>query len=100
MPDAIAGGGKMKEETAIMVNWVFNGIDCCCVGFLSHAFVVQGSIWDGICARWWRCSEKTIPPSFAMPSGIKIRGLHKLLSSARRKCHSALAISLGRRTRE
>ncbi len=27
MPDAIAGGGKMNEETAITVNWVSNGID-------------------------------------------------------------------------
>ncbi len=48
MPDAIAGGGKMKEETAITVNWVPDGIDCCRVGFLPRAFVVQGSIWDGV----------------------------------------------------
>jgi hypothetical protein len=38
----------MKEETAITVNWVSDGIDCCCVGFLPRAFVVQGSVWDGV----------------------------------------------------
>ncbi len=48
VPDAIAGGGKMKEETAITINGVSNGIDCCRVGFLPRAFVVQGSVWDGV----------------------------------------------------
>jgi hypothetical protein len=38
----------MKEETAITVNWVLNGIDCCCIGFLPSALVVQGSLWDGV----------------------------------------------------
>ncbi len=33
---------------AITVNWVSNRIDCCHVGLLPRAFVVQGSIWDGI----------------------------------------------------
>jgi hypothetical protein len=46
--DAMAGGGKMKEETAITVNWVSNGTDCCQVGFLPRAFVMQGSLWDGV----------------------------------------------------
>ncbi len=45
---AIVGGGKMKEETAITVNWVSDGIDRCHVGFLPHAFVVQGSLCDGV----------------------------------------------------
>ncbi len=48
VPDAITGGGKMKEETAITVNWVSNGIDCCHIGFLPCAFVVQGSLSDGV----------------------------------------------------
>jgi hypothetical protein len=48
VPDAIARGGKMKEETAITVNWVSDGIDGCCIGFLPCVFVVQGSIWDGV----------------------------------------------------
>jgi hypothetical protein len=60
-PDAIAKGGKMKEKTAITIKCVSNGIDCCCIGFLPHAFVVQGSLWMAFCARWWRCSEKMIP---------------------------------------
>ncbi len=38
----------MNEETAITVNWVSDEIDHCHVGFLPHAFVIQGSIWDGV----------------------------------------------------
>ncbi len=48
MPDAIVGGAKMKEETAITLNWVSDGIDCCCIGFLPHTFFVQESVWDGV----------------------------------------------------
>ena len=48
MPDNIAGKGKMMEERAITVNWVLDGVDCCCVGFLPRTYVVQGEIWDGV----------------------------------------------------
>ena len=44
VPDAIARGGKMKEETAITINQVSDSIDCCHVGFLPRAFFVQGSV--------------------------------------------------------
>ncbi len=59
--DAIARGGKMKEETAITVNWVSDGIDCCFVGFLSRAFVVQGSIWDGVLCQVVEVFQKDDP---------------------------------------
>jgi hypothetical protein len=42
------GGGEMKEEMAITVYWVPNEIDHCHIGFLPCAFVVQGSLWDGV----------------------------------------------------
>jgi hypothetical protein len=42
--DNIAVKVKMKEETAITVNWVSDGVDCCRIGFLPHAYVVQGEI--------------------------------------------------------
>jgi hypothetical protein len=48
VPAAIAEGGEMKEETAITVNWVSNGIVCYRIGFLPCAFVMQGSLWDGV----------------------------------------------------
>jgi hypothetical protein len=50
VPDAIAGGGggELNLERANTVNWVSDGIDCCCIGFLPRAFVVQGSVWDGV----------------------------------------------------
>jgi hypothetical protein len=100
VPDAIAGGGKMKEETAITVNWVSDGIDHCRIGFLPRALLCRGAFGMGFYARWWRCSRRMIPPSFAMPSGIKTRGLRALLSSARLTCRSASALSQGKRTRE
>jgi hypothetical protein len=62
VPDNIVGGGgKMKEETAITVNWVSNGIDCCHVGFLPHTFVVQGSIWDGVLCQVVEVFQKDNP---------------------------------------
>ncbi len=61
MPDAIAGGGKMKKETAITVNWVSNRIDCCCIGFLPCAFVVQGSICDGVLCQVVEVFQKDNP---------------------------------------
>ncbi len=30
------------------MNWVLDGVDCCCVGFLPRAYIVQGEIWDGV----------------------------------------------------
>jgi hypothetical protein len=59
VPDTIpGGGGRMKEEMAIMVNWVSNGIDCCCAGFLPCAFAVQGSVWDGVLCQVVEVSGK------------------------------------------
>jgi hypothetical protein len=51
----------MKEETVITVNWVSNGIDCCCTGFLPCTFVVQGSIWDGILCQVVEVFQKDDP---------------------------------------
>ncbi len=48
VPDNIAGKGKIKEEMAITVNLILDGVDHCCVGFLPCIYVVQGEIRDGI----------------------------------------------------
>jgi hypothetical protein len=47
VPDAITGGGKIKEEEAIAVNWVSNGIDIHCAGErLGWRFVPGGGgVW-------------------------------------------------------
>jgi hypothetical protein len=44
VPDNITGEGKMKEEVAITVNWVLDGVDCCCIGFLPHAYAMKGRL--------------------------------------------------------
>ena len=39
--------GRMREETALTVNWVSDGIDRCRVGFLPKAYVPHAKMWDG-----------------------------------------------------
>jgi hypothetical protein len=48
VPDNIAGKGKMKEQTALTVNWVSDGIDRCRVNFLPQAYNAQGRLWNGV----------------------------------------------------
>ena len=38
----------MREETAITVNWVTDGIDRCRVGFLPRAYMLDDAIYNGI----------------------------------------------------
>ena len=48
VPNFLAGKGKKQEETAITVNWVTDGVDCCRVGFLPRAYALDGAIYDGV----------------------------------------------------
>jgi hypothetical protein len=61
VPDHIAGKGTMKEEKAITVNWVLDGVDCCSIGFLPRAHVMQGELWDGILCQVVDVFEKNDP---------------------------------------
>jgi hypothetical protein len=45
--DYLLGKGRMKEETALTVNWVSDGIDRCRVGFLRKVYVPHAKLWDG-----------------------------------------------------
>jgi hypothetical protein len=54
----------MKKETAITVNWVSKRIDCCSVGFLPCAFVMQGSLWDGVLCQVVEVFGKDNPSKF------------------------------------
>jgi hypothetical protein len=38
----------MKEEMALTVNWVSDGIDRCRVDFLPKAYIPHAKLWDGI----------------------------------------------------
>jgi hypothetical protein len=73
VPDNIARKGKMKEETAITISWVLDGVDCCHVGFLPRTYIVQG-VWQVA-----DVFEKMIPPSCNERSGITTRGMRALL---------------------
>ncbi len=38
--------GRMREETALTINWVSDGIDRCRVGFPHKAYVPHAKVWD------------------------------------------------------
>lgn len=61
VPDFISGKGKTKERTALTVNWVSDGIDRCRVGFLPHAYVAQGKLFDGVLCQVVEVIEKNDP---------------------------------------
>ncbi len=94
LPDNIAGKGKIS---VITVNRVFDGVDCCCVGFLPRTYVVKEKLWDGILCQVMDVFKKTIPPSCDERSGITTRGMHVLLFSL--MCHLALVLFPRRRIR-
>jgi len=61
VPDFISGMGTKKERTALTVNWVSDGIDRCRVGFLPHAYVAQGKLFDGVLCQVVEVIEKNDP---------------------------------------
>ena len=42
---------KGKEETALAVYWVTDGVNCCCVGFLPRHMVKYKEAYDGQLAQ-------------------------------------------------
>ena len=38
----------MKEDIALTVNWVSDGINRCHVGFLLKVYIPHAELWDGI----------------------------------------------------
>jgi hypothetical protein len=68
----------MKEETTITVNWVSNGIDCCCVGFLPCAFVVQGSVWDGVLCQVVEVFQKDNPTKLCRAKWHQNKGFERI----------------------
>ena len=48
VPDILSGKDKMREETAITVNWVMDRFDCCHLRFLPHPYVPDAVVYDGV----------------------------------------------------
>ena len=74
MPDFFAGKGKMKEWMALTVNWVSEGIDHCCVGFLPDAFVHQANRWDGMLCQVIDVVKKDDQSKFRREKWYKNKG--------------------------
>jgi hypothetical protein len=78
VPDAITKGGKIKEETAITINWVSDGIDCCHVGFFPRVFVVQGSIWDKVLCQVVEVFQKDDPSKLCRAKWYQNKGFARV----------------------
>ncbi len=68
----------MKEETAITVNWVSDGIDRCGVGFLPRTFVMQGSIWDGVLCQVVEVFQKDDPSKLCRAKWHQNKGFERV----------------------
>jgi hypothetical protein len=52
---------RYRYETAITVNWVTDGVDRCCVGFLPRAYALEGAIYEGVLCRVTKVFSKSDP---------------------------------------
>jgi hypothetical protein len=43
------------------VNWVSDGVDCCHIGLLTHAYIEQGKLWDSMLCQVVDVFEKNYP---------------------------------------
>ncbi len=82
--DFKAGKGKMKEEMALAINWVSNGIDRCRVGFLPKAYVPHAKLWDGVLC------QVVFVGSADNPSSVVRRKCHQYCAYTRVAVISAL----------
>jgi len=48
VPNSYSSKEIMTEEPVITVNWVTEGFDRCCVGFLPRRYVPDAAIYDGV----------------------------------------------------
>ncbi len=58
---SLPGKGRNGIETAITVNWVTGGVDCCHVGFLPRAYALEGAIYEGVLCRVTKVFLKSDP---------------------------------------
>jgi hypothetical protein len=60
IPNFLAGKGKKREEMAITINWVTDGVDCCRVGFLLGVLCQVTEVFSksdpscAICEKWYK----------------------------------------------
>ena len=83
--DFKAWKGTMREETALTVNWVSDGIDRCRVGFLPKAYVPHAKQWDGALC------QVIFVGAADDPSSVVCRKCHRCCGYARLAVISALA---------
>jgi hypothetical protein len=83
VPNFLAGKGKKREETAITVNWVTDGVDRCHVGFLPQAYALEGAIYDGVLCQVTEVFTKSDPSRAIREKWYKTKGLNVQQSSSR-----------------
>ena len=82
--DFVLGKGKMREETALTINWVNDGVDRCRIGFLPKAYVPHAKLWDGVLC------QVTFVGAADDPSSIVRKKCHHYCGYARAAVISAL----------
>ena len=74
VPNFLAGKAKKHEEMAITVNWVTDGVDRCCVGFLPQAYALERAIYDGVLCQVTEVFTKSDPPHTICEKWYKNKG--------------------------
>ena len=74
VPDFLARKGKKREELAITVNWVTDGVDRCRVGFLPWAYALEGAIYNGVLCQVTEIFSKSDPSRVICEKWYKNKG--------------------------
>jgi hypothetical protein len=74
VPNFLAGKGKKREETAITINWVTDGVNRCRVGFLPRAYALEGAIYDGVLCQVTEVFTKSDPSHTIREKWYKNKG--------------------------
>jgi hypothetical protein len=74
VPDFLARKGKKREELAITVNWVTDGVDRCRVGFLPWAYALEGAIYDRVLCQVTAVFTKSNPSCAIRKKWYKNKG--------------------------
>jgi hypothetical protein len=75
VPHVFLGKNHIREETAITLNWVTNGFECCRVGFLPLPYVPDAALYDGALCQVIEVFDKDDPSHKNWAKWKKLMGL-------------------------
>ncbi len=78
VPNFLARKGKKREEMAVTINWVTDGVDRCRVGFLPRAYALEGAIYDGVLCQVTEVFLKRDPSHMICEKWYKNKGFARV----------------------